>query len=84
MKQDQLTKVMDEVITLTLQAMDEVIEEVIEPIADIGSLEKLIGKKYEEWTDLDKNMMHQVDPKAFDDLVFRKEYPKLIMLEKEV
>jgi len=86
-RQTVFTKALEQVIAEDLRALDEVIKEDIEALADIGSPEKLIGKKYEEWTQQDKQMLAQVygtgDESRLSKLIFKREYEKVLELEKE-
>jgi len=85
-KETVFTRALDEVIVEDLRALDEVIKEDIEALADIGSPEKLIGKKYNEWTPQDKQMLASVygvdNESALGKLIFRREYEKVLELEK--
>jgi len=87
MKESVFTKALDEVITEDLRALDEVIKEDIEALADIGSPEKLIGKKYNEWTPQDKQMLAQIygvdNESRLSKFIFKKEYEKVLELERE-
>jgi len=87
MKQTEFTKMVDDVVELKMKAVDKYIEEIIEPLGEIGNPEKLIGKPYEQWTPLDLQMLGQIygpEPNELSKLIFKKEYAKLIELEKEV
>lgn len=81
---DMIARACKEVIALKLAAVDRFIEEVIEPVAEIGSPEKLIGKKYDDWTPQDKMMMSQVYGGELEGFIFDKEYEKVLGLEQEV
>jgi len=88
MKNTTMTRAAEEVVKLKLQLIDEYIEEIVDVIANIGSPEKLIGKPYEEWTDLDRQLLAQAygpgDDTPLAKLIFTKEYDKLKVLEQEV
>jgi len=88
MKNTTMTRAAEEVVKLKLQVIDEYIEEIVDVIANSGSPEKLIGKPYEEWTDLDRQLLAQVygqgDDTPLAKLIFTKEYEKLKALEQEV
>jgi len=88
MRETTLTRITQEVIDLKLKAADEFIADVIEPLEKIGSPEALIGKKYEEWTPLDIQLLSQVYGQGNDSplakLIFAKEYEKVKKLEGEV
>lgn len=88
MKETTLTKITQEVIDLKLKAADEFITDVIEPLEKIGSPESLIGKKYEEWTPLDLQLLSQVygtgNETPLAKLIFNREYEKVKGLEKEI
>ena len=88
MKETQLTKIVAKLIEEDLAVMDEIVEEDIEALGDIGNPEKLIGKKYEEWTPQDLQMLGQVygdqEPNRLSKFIFNKEYSKVQELEEEI
>ena len=87
MKETSLTMAIEEVVALKLKAVDMFIEEVIEPLGQLGNPEKLIGKKYEDWTVQDLQLLGQVygkEPNALSKLIFDKEYKKTLDLEGTV
>jgi len=87
MKETTLTRAINEVIELKLKAVDLFIEEVIEPLGELGNPEQLIGKKYEDWTSNDLQLLGQVygkEPNALSKLIFTKEFEKVKALESEV
>ena len=84
MKETPLTEATREVIELKLKVVDEFIDEVVEPLQELGSPEKLIGKEYEQWTPTDLQILGQLygpEPNALSRLIFKKEYAKLQELE---
>jgi len=87
MKTPEFVKTRDKVIDLKLRVMDKLIEDMIEPIADVGNPEKLIGKPYEQWTPQDLTLLTQIygaeEPNPLSDLIFKKEYDSLKKLEEE-
>jgi len=87
-REHKFVKATREVIALKMRAIDEYIEEIIEPLADIGNPEKLIGKKYEEWTPQDRALLSQVygtnEPNVLSDFIFRKEYKNVLSLEESL
>lgn len=84
MKQTDLTRAIDEVVALKIRAVDQVIEELVEPLLDLGSPEKIIGKPYESWSEQDFMLLSQVygeEPNALSNLIFRKKYAEVKELE---
>jgi len=85
-KKTPFLKAIDAVVELKLKAADEYIEGIVEQIADVGSPEKLIGKKYEEWTTQDRQMLSQIygveEPNPLSELIFRKSYKEVKDLEE--
>jgi len=84
---DEFSKIIDEIIELKVRIADEFIEDVIEPLADIGDPEKLIGKPYEQWTPQDLQMLGSLygeEPNPLSDLIFKKELKKVQDMEREV
>ena len=88
MKDTIFTEAVKELIESDLEVMDEFIEEEIELLADIGNPEKLIGKKYKDWTPQDLQMLSQIygasEPNALSELIFRKSYEEVKKLEEEL
>lgn len=87
MKQTELTEAIDKVIELKLKAADRLIEELIEPLADLGSPEDLIGKPFESWTPEELAMLVKIygreEPNLLSNLIFRKTYDRVKALEQE-
>lgn len=81
MKSTPFTRAVDEVIELKLKAVDAYIEEIVEPLGDVGNPEKLIGKKYEDWDENDRQMLAQVygagPDSPLEDFIFNKEFKKV-------
>ncbi len=87
MKETLQTKAIDRYIDLEMRVVDRFIKEFIEPLADIGNPEKLIGKKYEEWMPEDFQRLGQIygaEPNALSRFIAKKEIGKLEILEAEV
>jgi len=87
MNETPLTDAMDELIDEEMADIDRFIKEEIEPLGDFGNPEKLIGKPYETWTPQEKQILAQIygpEPNALSNLIFRKEYEKMLALEAEV
>ena len=87
MKQTDLTIAIDEVVQLKMMAIDKLIEELIEPISDIGSPEDLIKKPYEQWSPQDLQMMSTIygtgEDTPLTKLIFKKTYESVKALEAE-
>jgi hypothetical protein len=87
MATSEFVKAVDEVIQAQLEVIDEYIKDVVDKIGDIGSPEKLIGKKYEDWTPEDLQRMAGVygegDNTPLAKLIFTKSYAEVKALEKE-
>jgi len=87
MGKNELTQMIDEVVKMKMDIVDEYIDEVVADIGDIGSPEKLIGKKYETWTPADLQTLAGIygtgDDSPLGKLIFSKEYNKVLELEKE-
>jgi hypothetical protein len=86
MAKSEFVTAVDEVVQMKLDVADEYIKEVIDAIGDIGSPEKLIGKKYEDWTPEDLQRLAGVygpgDGTPLARLIFNREYEKVKELEK--
>lgn len=87
MKKTAFTLAVDKVVALKMRAIDLFIEQYIEPLADVGNPEKLIGKPYEEWTPQDLTMLIQIygqqEPNPLSNLIFNREYDKVKAMEAE-
>ncbi len=70
------------------KALERLQTEVLDPLADVGSPEKVIGKKYEDWTpeDMQKAVMVWGTGAGtpLDNLVFKKKVAELDALREEV
>jgi hypothetical protein len=86
MKSIPLTQSVEKVVALKMKAVDSLLEELIDPIADVGSPEKLLGKKYETWSPEDLALMTKVygikEPNPLSDLIFNKTYKQVKELEE--
>ena len=87
MRKDKLILIIDETLVLLLDVADEYLEEITEQFEAVGSPEKLIGKKYEDWSPQDLQMLIQVygtkEPNPLSNLIFKKKYAEVLALEKE-
>lgn len=86
MDKTDLEKAMDKAIKVKLEAVDKLIEELIEPLEKLGSPEALIGKSYEMWDGQDFQLLASIygqgDNTPLSNLVFKKEYEKVLQLEE--
>ena len=87
MKDIDFTKMVEKVVALKLETIDKLVEEIVEPLADVGNPEKLIGKPYEQWSAQDLQQLTQIygssDNSPLSNLVFRKEFEKVKQMEAE-
>ena len=87
MKQTDLTLAIEEVVTLKTDAIDRLVKELVEPLADVGNPEKLINKKYENWTPEDLQVLSKiygsVEPNPLSETIFRHKYAEVKELEEE-
>ena len=88
MKHLDLTEAIQRVVDIKLKALDKVIEDLVEPLADVGNPEKVIGKPYEQWLPEDFTLLTQIygtgENTPLTTLIFNKEYKKLKEKEREV
>lgn len=80
-------KMTDEIMKDLLALADESIVEMIKPILDLASPEKVIGKKYDQWTPQDlqrASMAYQLEPDILNKFIAKKEITKLYELEEKV
>ena len=82
-----LPKAADKVVQFKLDAVDKLIADMVEPLADVGNPEKVIKKPYEQWTPDDLAMLTKIygqsDPSPLTNLIFRKEKARVEALERE-
>jgi len=89
MKENKYTQAVKEVVELKLKAVDEYIKEFIDPIANIGNPEKLVGAPYDEWKDNQfvLQMLSKIygtqEPNPLSELIFRKTIEGVRSLEGE-
>ena len=87
MNKSDFATAVDDIIKMKMEVVDEYIKDIVDEIGDIGSPEKLIGKKYEEWTPEDLQRLAGVygegDDTPLAKLIFNKEYEKVKALEVE-
>ena len=87
MKHTQFTQAIDEVIDLKMRAIDIVLKELVEPLADVGNPEKLIGKKFSSWNESDLALLTKIygagEKSPLTDLIFRRKYEEVLALEAE-
>jgi len=89
MKETAFTQAVKEVMEVKLKAIDEYIENIIEPIANIGNPEKLVGAPYKEWKDnqfiLQKlsEIYGKQEPNPLSELIYRKTIEEVRELEGE-
>ena len=78
--------VVNEIVGESMAAIDELVKELIDPIAHVGNPEKLIGKKYEQWTPTDIQILGTVygaeGKNPLTTLIINKEWAKVKILEK--
>jgi polyhydroxyalkanoate synthesis regulator phasin len=88
MKKNDFTQLVDEVVKLKLEISDEYIKEVVDAIGQVGSPESLIGKKYEEWTPQDLqlliNVYGQDDESPLGKLIAKKTIERVEDMEKQL
>ena len=88
MKETALTEAVNDIIEIKLSAIDEFLEEIVEPIENVGNPEKLIGRPYNTWTPEDMQRLITIYGSAPDSplqkFIFNREYQHLIELEQGV
>ena len=89
-KQNIYTRALEEVIATKLQAVDMYLEEIMEPLGDIGNPERLMGAPYDEWKNNPQVLQYlasvygEQEPNPLSELIFRKEIQEVRALEAEV
>ena len=85
-KGTEFTKVVADLIKEDLAIIDEIIEEDIEVLADVGNPEKLIGKKYSDWDTNDFQLLAQAygtsENSLLSKFIFKREYEEVKELER--
>ena len=87
MKKIPLTLAVEKAIEIKMLAMDKLIEELVEPLADVGSPEKLIKKGYSQWTPEDLALLTKIYGTGEDTpltrTIFNRTYENVKRLEAE-
>jgi uncharacterized protein YecA (UPF0149 family) len=88
MKNTPFTKAVEEVVALKMKVVDDYIKEIVEPLNQVGSPESLIGKKYEEWTPQDLqlliNVYGQDDNSPLGKLIAKKTIERVEDMENQL
>ena len=72
--------IVDTEIDRVLKVYDEFKKKEIDPLADVGNPEKIIGKPYGRWSDQDKQMLRQAyvySPQDLEEFISKKEVDAL-------
>lgn len=82
---NDLTEAIDEVVALKMQAVDDYIKTVVEPLIDsLGNPEKLIGVTWDKWTDQHKQILFNIYGKSLEDFIAKKAIKQMREHEAEV
>ena len=87
MKQSAFELAVAKYVELQTKVFQRFEEDFIKPLEDIGSPEKLVGRKYEEWTSEDRKRLiaiYGTDKNPLTDLIFKKDYEGLLAEEAQV
>ncbi len=88
MKETVTTKAIDKAIEIKLKAVDRFMAEYVEPLSDVGNPEKLLKKKYEEWTPQDVELLKTIygegNETPLAKVIATREYEKVKQMEAEV
>ena len=82
-----IIKAVERVVAMKMEAIDLMVEQMVNPLSDVGNPEKLIGKNYDSWTPEDLMRLTEIykpNPKVLDNLIFRREYEKVKAMEAQV
>jgi len=72
--------IVDTEIDRVLKVYGEFKKKEIDPLADVGNPEKIIGKPYGRWTPMDKQMLRQAyvySPQDLEEFISKKEVDAL-------
>ena len=87
MKKIPLTQATEKVVALKMRAIDIVIDELVEPLEDIGNPEKLIKKPYTQWTPEDLGLLTKIygigEDTPLTRTIFNRIYEEVKRLEAE-
>jgi hypothetical protein len=83
MKETIITRAVKSVVELKLKAVDDYITNYVEPLLDVGSPEKLINKKYEEWMPEDIKYLSMIYGDKLNDFIFNKSLKEVKEMEEE-
>ena len=87
MKKTPLTQAAERVVALKMQAVDKIVDELVEPLADVGNPEKLIGKKFSDWNESDLQLLVRIygqgENTPLTRTIFNRTYERVKALEAE-
>lgn len=87
MKKPDLVKATERVVALKVKAIDQIVNELVEPLSDVGNPEKLIRKEYSQWDADDLALMIKIYGQSEDSpltrTIFNRTYEKVKELEAE-
>ncbi len=72
-KETALTLAMQRYAEVVAKAIDRYRERYIEPLLDVGTPERVLGKPYQEWTEQDMQLLAQVFGFDLDRYMARRE-----------
>ena len=87
MKKTPLTQAAEKVVALKMQAVDKIIDELVEPLEAVGSPEALIKKKYEDWSPEDLQLLNRIygqgENTPLTRTIFNRTYEQVKAMEAE-
>lgn len=88
MKENSLTKAVEKVVKLYDKAIDGYLQSLVEPLEKVGNPERLINKKFEDWTSQDLEVLASIyganEPNILSNFIFNKKLKQVEQLEAEV
>ena len=85
MKKTTLTEAVEEVVALKMEAVDDYIKTIVEPLLDsFGNPEKLIGVSWDKWTPEQKEILSRIYGSALESFIAKKAIDLMRQHEAEV
>lgn len=85
-KKIPLTLAVEKVVALKMLAIDKIVESLVEPLEDVGNPEKLIGKKFSDWSENDLQLLVRIygsgEKTPLTNTIFNRTYERVKELER--
>ena len=87
MKGTPLIQAVEKVVALKMRAIDIIVDQLVEPLEDVGNPEKLIKKPYAQWSPEDLSLLTRIYGTGEDTpltrTIFNRKFDEVKALEAE-